>query len=1550
MTRKRLNKNVVAGLTMGGIALCVVVVAIGAVTASHRDPEVLAKKALQREEAKDYRRAIDFYKRAFRVRNEAKYLVEAARVAYRSGEIRDTFNLLHQAYSQSPEDTSVLNALLERYWEFRDYDFSQWPQVLDYSDALLGVQPDHLLALVSKAEALEKLRDRNPQYSAQAAVVLERAAQLGPTDPRVALIRAWRFLMDGREAARTLQQSPERREEAERTLREHRARAADVLRPALEQSPEDTDVRTLLAQCELDDGRPETAQQLLEQGVAQKPDDADARFSLAKFFVLRALKLRAEGATEPLTAVMRAGLESLSKTLELEPALYDAYGLLAELQRTQWELEGRWATDTPALQKQILEIYTQGLDKTKQLQSIRAVLGSEKRAAMIVRAFDTAVDHYREAADELTRKQAMQYARQFLAEAQARYREYFIVPLMEGRLAVIDGDLVSATKAFERAAGKLAGSLSPFNTMAQEQLARLYLQQGEVGLSLKYTEQAIQSYVARGQPPPLWLWVNKTSLLNNLERPQQALDILDAIDKSYPNEPELLRIRARTLAMLNRTTEARALLDQMAATDTRAQLDKARIAARDKDYDGAEAILRALLEREPQNLAAVRMLVAVMAQAERQEQAAAFLNELSGKLSDPASSQQPDPAVLRTLKALQVTVSAKDAAERNEQLRRLIEEIPDPAERAGELFSYWVARGDFVKADQALEQLEQARGPEENVLRARFETALELKQFDRAERYLTQLAQRNVDRAGGALLRGQFALAKREAEKALAELRAAERELATDSQVKVWIAHALLSLPQQRVEEAIDVLKQAIEFDPRNFEALKLVYICFSTLGRESEGIEHLKAAARINPRDAFIREKSRLLEEEEDPRKGIAWREQRREKNPDDVDNLLRLTELYQRVDDGALAEQRLQEALAADAANPKVAQAAALFYANRKDRPGGEAALQRTIEAAAAVSPAEGVRAKLLLGRFYDRLGEHEAAYAVLAQAEREADALQVDAELKQRARIVAAADVAEHFMRAEKYAEAVPVYNRILGYLQSGKGEETAVVRQEVMVKLLRALLSLRQFAEFEQKVHLYRKDYPNELRGKKLEAEYLLRTNQLEPAREMLARVLEQNPDDAWALFMRGRFYIDLRRYNEARADLLRLKQIDAKAFNYQPRLQLARLYQLTEQIPLAEAELRELVAENPDDRTHALRLIALYRANKQLQKAQDFVNEMSARHPEEPFWPYQFGRLLVEREEYSAAIAPLERAVDKTKGQSPVILADYLVALTRGNRARDAVRVFRNLEEKLVTPVIRAYAAEALLAIERRDEAREQFSKALLAGAQESSQAVNFVAGRAITLLGRAEALELLRAALTQATEAQVPALRSVLSRVLAQDEGPEPMAEAMRLVEQTLAATPPDSPYHLEALLVQARVLEVRKDYEGAVKLYEQVIERNPNLPHALNNLAYLLADVLNRPQDAVPYAEKAYTLMSEDANVLDTVGWVYYRVDRLGEAESMLLEALRFDPDNLAARYHLGLLLAKAQRTAEARRTLEKGREVARQKQNNEYLQKIEQELAQLP
>jgi len=140
--------------------------------------------------------------------------------------------------------------------------------------------------------------------------------------------------------------------------------------------------------------------------------------------------------------------------------------------------------------------------------------------------------------------------------------------------------------------------------------------------------------------------------------------------------------------------------------------------------------------------------------------------------------------------------------------------------------------------------------------------------------------------------------------------------------------------------------------------------------------------------------------------------------------------------------------------------------------------------------------------------------------------------------------------------------------------------------------------------------------------------------------------------------------------------------------------------------------------------------------------------------------------------------------------------------------------------------------------------------------------------------------------------------------------------QAWSLIEQGLVEFPDD----LNLLYTRAMLAEKRDDLAQLERDLRFILEREPDNAMALNALGYTLADRTTRHEEAKTLIEQAHQLSPNDPAILDSLGWVNYRLGNLDEAERWLRQALEQFPDHEVAA-HLGEVLWAQGKQREARK-----------------------------
>jgi len=129
--------------------------------------------------------------------------------------------------------------------------------------------------------------------------------------------------------------------------------------------------------------------------------------------------------------------------------------------------------------------------------------------------------------------------------------------------------------------------------------------------------------------------------------------------------------------------------------------------------------------------------------------------------------------------------------------------------------------------------------------------------------------------------------------------------------------------------------------------------------------------------------------------------------------------------------------------------------------------------------------------------------------------------------------------------------------------------------------------------------------------------------------------------------------------------------------------------------------------------------------------------------------------------------------------------------------------------------------------------------------------------------------------------------------------------EALELLQEAVTAHPDNA----ELLYDYAMLAEKFDRVADMEKALRRVIEINPANQQAYNALGYSLADRNIRLVEARALLEKALALAPEDAFIMDSMGWLEFRENRIAESLAHLQQAYKKRPDVEIA-VHVGEVL----------------------------------------
>ena len=337
----------------------------------------------------------------------------------------------------------------------------------------------------------------------------------------------------------------------------------------------------------------------------------------------------------------------------------------------------------------------------------------------------------------------------------------------------------------------------------------------------------------------------------------------------------------------------------------------------------------------------------------------------------------------------------------------------------------------------------------------------------------------------------------------------------------------------------------------------------------------------------------------------------------------------------------------------------------------------------------------------------------------------------------------------------------------------------------------------------------------------------------------------------------------------------------------------------EDLQRARELLEDTLALEPDNVNVALSYISILQRMGREQEALAWLEKELQQRKENDFnLRMAYARLLMEFRLFDKALGQFELLVAREPENTDVLYALGLLYL-QNNRLEESEALFRKLSEKeYLTDTANYYLGR--IAEEKRlyDEAGDWYQ-----GVHKGEHYFDAQI-RLAMLLARQGEVSAARAHL-----GSIQAQSEQQAQVIIQAEG-ELLLQAERYEEAiAVYSAALEGQYDADLLYARAMAAEKVGDLELLEADLRTILQHEPDHAQALNALGYTLADATDRHAEAYELIKKALELSPSDFYILDSMGWVLYRLGRLDEAIEYLRKALsiRQDPEIAA---HLGEVL----------------------------------------
>jgi tetratricopeptide (TPR) repeat protein len=345
--------------------------------------------------------------------------------------------------------------------------------------------------------------------------------------------------------------------------------------------------------------------------------------------------------------------------------------------------------------------------------------------------------------------------------------------------------------------------------------------------------------------------------------------------------------------------------------------------------------------------------------------------------------------------------------------------------------------------------------------------------------------------------------------------------------------------------------------------------------------------------------------------------------------------------------------------------------------------------------------------------------------------------------------------------------------------------------------------------------------------------------------------------------------------------------------------------------IAFAEVREAMKLRPGWELGALLLAQMLQQRESTRAATDYLRGFLEQYPRSREARANYARLLIGEKQVKEARAQYQLMLEDQPANADIVVTIGLLSLQLDDYEVAETNLKRGLELNYRDPdTLRFYIGQSYEERKRYRDAMHWYAQVTDGDQYVAAQArFAFLLGRQNTL---AEAREYLQNVKVQSDEQ-----RAMLIQAEAQL-----LREAKNYRESydLLAGALERQPENPDLLYDSALAAEKLDKLEVVEVNLRKLIKLKPDHAQAYNALGYTLADRTDRYAEAKQYIEKALSLSPDDPFILDSMGWVYYRMGNTTEGLAYLERAYKVRPDpEIAA--HLGEVLWTKGRQADAER-----------------------------
>ncbi len=451
------------------------------------------------------------------------------------------------------------------------------------------------------------------------------------------------------------------------------------------------------------------------------------------------------------------------------------------------------------------------------------------------------------------------------------------------------------------------------------------------------------------------------------------------------------------------------------------------------------------------------------------------------------------------------------------------------------------------------------------------------------------------------------------------------------------------------------------------------------------------------------------------------------------------------------------------------------------------------------------------------------------------------------------------------AEYIAEKIPVL-----LIQLGRIDEAAAWLEnyihdrpgKTLQRFMLARLKIQQGQE-DEAIELYRQALNIEPDNTTIRLRLGLlysKKGEFEIAERIFMNILKRNEQSYFALLYLARMYLQSGELAQAEQYYQRALELNwSKELSYE----IADFHTLRKDFHKAQKIYQQALDRDKKDERAALGMVQTYLFLEEGESALQELNRIRAFSNNPERIDLVRSQILINLGEHERAKAILTSLLEKTS----LAHANYLLGIVYYEESQ-----YENAAERLeqIPPSAPEYRDAMMLRVRMLEES----------GETEQS----------VEVLERALASD----------ESRQPEFFSWLAAIHRENDKPK---KASEVLEKGLGIYAEN-----EALLYEYAILQEKMgNHALAMELMEKILSLNLNHADALNFIGYSWADRNIKLEKAYEYIRKALELKPNSGYILDSLGWVYYRLGELEKAREALEKAAALEPDDSYIIEHLG-------------------------------------------